>query len=219
MGEEGETFMYEYVTKGEVAEYRACCSDVLNRLKMKLEKKYDIMAYVTLMGSGAKNMVMRNGKGPFDLDYNLVLTSIPQKYEKSPDRLKNRIRELLNSMVDKRFKPGKDSTSSIKYIVHARDGKTVVFSFDLALIREEGGKSKLIHDKTQGVFIWNQIRDSGDLDKKVAVIKKVGRWMNVREDYRKLKNGYLKDGDRYHPSFVVYIQAVNQVYYAVKTGN
>lgn len=219
MGEEGETFMYEYVTKGEVAEYRACCSDVLNRLKMKLEKEYDIMAYVTLIGSGAKNMVMRNGKGPFDLDYNLVLTSIPQKYEKSPERLKNRIRELLNSMVDKRFKPGKDSTSSLKYIVHAGDGKTVVFSFDLALIREEGGKSRLIHDKKQGVFIWNQIRDSGDLDKKVALIKKAGRWMNVREDYRKLKNGYLENGDRYHPSFVVYIQAVNQVYYAMKTGN
>ena len=139
MGEEGETFMYKYVTKGEAAPYRACCSDVLNRLKMKLEKEYGIKAYVTLIGSGAKNMVTRDGKGPFDLDYNLVLTSIPQKYEKSPEHLKNDIRKLLDRMVDKRFTPGKDSTSSIKYIVHAGDGQTVVFSFDVALIREEGG--------------------------------------------------------------------------------
>lgn len=219
MGEEGEIFMYEYVTKGEVAEYRACCSDVLNRLKMKLEKEHDIKVYVTLIGSGAKNMVTRDGKGPFDLDYNLVLASIPQKYEKSPERLKNHIRELLNSMVDKRFKPGKDSTSSIKYIVHAGDGKTVMFSFDMALIREEGGISKLIHDKKQGEFIWNQIRDSGDLDKKVAMIKKGRRWTDVRDAYLKLKNNYLREGDKHHPSFVVYIQAVNQVYYAMKTGN
>ena len=65
--------MYEYVTKAEVTKYRTCCSDVLNRLKMKLEKEHGIKAYVTLIGSGAKNMVMRNGKGPFDLDYNIVL--------------------------------------------------------------------------------------------------------------------------------------------------
>lgn len=216
MGEEGEIFMYEYVTKREVARYRACCSDILNRLKMKLEKGYGIKAYVTLIGSGAKNMVTRNGKGSFDLDYNLVLTSIPQKYEKSPALLKNHIRETLNSMVDKRFRPGKDSTSSIKYIVHAKDGTTVVFSFDVALIREDGGGSKLIHDKKQGVFIWNQIRDSGDLDKKVALIKKRGCWKSVRDGYLDLKNEYLSDGDRNHPSFVVYIQAVNQVYQTIR---
>lgn len=89
----------------------------------------------------------------------------------------------------------------------------------MVLIREEGGRSKLIHDKKQGEFIWNQIRDSGDLDKKVAMIKKGGRWMDVRNAYLKLKNDYLSGGDRHHPSFIVYIQAVNQIYYAMKTGN
>ena len=209
-----KSFMYEYVTKREVAGYRAYCSDILNRLKMKLEKGRDIRAYVTLIGSGAQNMVTRDGKGPFDLDYNLVLTFIPQEYEKALKRLKNRIREILNGLVDKRFKPGKDSTSSITYLVHAKDGKTVVFSFDVALIREKGGQSKLVHDKKKDIFIWNQIRDSGDLDKKVAVIKNCGRWKDVRDTYLKLKKMYLKKGDQDHPSFVVYIQAVNQVYHA-----
>ena len=37
--------------------------------------------------------------------------------------------------------------------------------------------------------------------------------------YQELKNDYLSQGDKHHPSFVVYIQAVNQVYYAMKTGN
>lgn len=184
--------MYQYVAKAEAAPYRACCSDVLNRLKMKLEKEYDIKAYVILTGSGAKNMVMRNGNGPFDLDYNIVFTLIPQKYEKSPECLKNLVTEVLDGLVDRQFTHGKDSTSSIKYIVHAGDGQTVVFSFDLALIREEGGKSRLIHDKKQGVFIWNQIRDSGDLDKKVAAVKKGGYWMNVRDKYRELNCEYEK---------------------------
>ncbi len=217
MGEEGEAFMYEYVTKGEVTKYKAYCSDVLNRLKIELEKEYDIKAYVTLIGSGAKNMVMRNGRGPFDLDYNLIFTSIPQKYVKSPECLKNLVMDVLDGLVDRRFTHGKDSTSSIKYIVHAKDGETVMFSFDVALIRE-GGRTKLIHDKKQGLFIWNQIRDSGDLDKKVAMIKKGGQWKEVRDAYWELKNGYLKESDRNHPSFIVYIQAVNQVYYAMRMG-
>lgn len=211
--------MFEYVSRREVAEYKAYCSDVLNRLKMKLEKENDIRAYVTLIGSGAQNMVTRNGKGPFDLDYNLVLTFVPQEYEKSLKRLKNLIQEILDDLVDKRFTHGKDSTSTITYLVHTRDRKTVVFSFDVALIREKGGQSKLVHDKKKDIFIWNQIRDSGDLDKKVAMIKKSERWKDVRDDYRELKNMYLKMGDQDHPSFVVYIQAVNQVYHAMRQGN
>lgn len=211
--------MFEYVSRREVAEYKAYCSDVLNRLKMKLENEHDIRTYVTLIGSGAQNMVMRNGKGSFDLDYNLVLTFVPQEYEKSLKRLKNLIQGILDDLVDKRFTHGKDSTSSITYLAHARERKTVVFSFDVALIREKGGQSKLVHDKKKDIFIWNQIRDSGDLDKKVAMIKKGGRWKNVRDDYRELKNMYLKMSDRDHPSFVVYIQAVNQVYHAMRQGN
>ena len=157
--------MYEYVAKGEVTGYRAYCSNVLNRLKMKLEKGHDIRAYVTLIGSGAQNMVTRDGKGTFDLDYNLVLTFIPQEYEKSLKRLKNLIRKILDDLVNERFTYGKDFTSSITYLAHARDRKTVVFGFDVALIREKGSQSRLIHDKEKDIFIWNQIRDSGDLDK------------------------------------------------------
>ena len=84
---------------------------------------------------------------------------------------------------------------------------------------EKGGQSKLVHDKKKDIFIWNQIRDSGNLDKKVAMIKKSGCWNDVRNAYKKLKNGYLKEGDKYHPSFVVYIQAVNQIYHAMKQEN
>lgn len=87
----------------------------------------------------------------------------------------------------------------------------MVFSFDVALIREEGGKFKLIHDKKQGVFIWNQIRDSGDLDKKVVTIKKGGRWKKVREDYRDLKNGYLKEIRTIRLLLCIYRQLIRSI--------
>ena len=211
--------MYKYVAKGEVAEYRAYCQDVLNRLKMKLERKYGIKSYATLIGSGAHNMVTRDGEGPFDLDYNLVLTTIPQKYEKALEQLKNLIRETLDDLVNKKFSHGKGSTSSITYLAYSEDGKKVMFSFDVALIWERESQYKLVHDKEKNLFIWNQIRDSKDLERKILEIKNRKRWGDVRLRYLKMKNEYLSQKDKNHPSFVVYIEAVNQVYNSIKSGN
>lgn len=47
--------MFEYIAKEEVDGYKAYCSSVLNRLKMEIEKEYDIKACVTLIGSGEKH--------------------------------------------------------------------------------------------------------------------------------------------------------------------
>lgn len=211
--------MYKYVTKGEVAEYKAYCHDVLDKLKLELEREYGIKAYVTLIGSGAHNMVTRNGEGPFDLDYNLVFTTISQEYEKAPEHLKNLIRETLDDLINKKFSHGKGSTSSITYLAHSEDRKKVIFSFDVALIWERGSQYKLVHDKGKNLFIWNQISDSKDLERKIFEIKSKKRWNDVRSRYLKMKNGYLRQKDKNHPSFVVYIEAVNQVYNSIKSGN
>lgn len=211
--------MYKYVTKGEVAEYKAYCRDVLNRLKLRLEREYGINAYVTLIGSGANNMVTRNGEGPFDLDYNLVLTTISQKYEKAPEQLKNLIRGTLDVLINKKFSHGKGSTSSITYLAYSGNGKKVVFSFDVAIIWERENQYKLIHDKGKNLFIWNQIRDSKDLERKIDEIKSRKRWDDVRSRYLKMKNEYLSQEDNIHPSFVVYIEAVNQAYNSIKSVN
>lgn len=203
--------MYEYAAKKEVARYKAYCCDVLNRLKQKLEKEH-IQAYVTLVGSGAEDMVTRNGKGPFDLDYNLVLTSIPQKYEDFPGMLRNRVREIMDGLVDGRFSHGKGSTSVLTYLAHPRDRSRVEFKFDVALVWGRDGKYKLVHDKGSNVFIWNQVPYSKKLDKKIAAVRRNGRWADVEEAYLDLKNMYLGRGDKHHPSFIVLAEAVNQVY-------
>jgi len=76
---------------------------------------------VVLIGSGAEEMVTRNGKSAFELDYNLVLTSVPQKYDDAPGLLRNHIREMLFDLVDERFSHGKGSTFSIRYLAHPKE--------------------------------------------------------------------------------------------------
>ena len=43
-------------------------------------KEKGISAQFTLVGSGARNMVTRNGDGPFALDYNLEIIKASEEY-------------------------------------------------------------------------------------------------------------------------------------------
>ena len=79
------------------------------------------------------------------------------------------------------------------------------------------------HGKTFDYFVSNDMRDPKkyvasykrlpkDVRKKADKLKKLGYWSDVREVYKKLKNQYLSNQDNNHPSFTVYVEAVNRVY-------
>lgn len=225
MGQEREINMYEYVTESQAAPYKSFCQSVLDKLQAELKKEHGIDTRVTLVGSGAVNMVTRNGKEPFDLDYNLILTAIPRESVKSAEELKALVRRILDRLVsgkasaersfsyEKNFSCGQDSTSSITYLLHSPDRRSVEFKFDLALILEKNGKySRLVHDKKQGRFFWNLIPKSKDLEAKLAAIQAANRHADVRSIYLRKKNEYLRRQDRDHPSYIVYIEAVHQAY-------
>jgi len=64
----------------------------------------------------------------------------------------------------------------------------------------------------QGQYVWNEVKNSHNVKEKAEQIKKSGKWLEVRKKYVDLKNLYLSRQDKDHPSFIVYIEAVNQVY-------
>ena len=74
MGEKEKYKMYRIVDESECKRYRSDCSHVLKKTCALLKEKC-INAQFTLVGSGARNMVTRNGNGPFDLDYKLCYIS------------------------------------------------------------------------------------------------------------------------------------------------
>lgn len=187
--------MYIYVTKEETRPFRYYCQEVLNELQKKLRETHSIVVQSSLAGSGARNMVTRNGEGPFDLDFNLMILSAPREYEESPQKLKEVIRRTLDDLIRKKCSYGKESTSSIKYIIHSVDGKKVEIYFDVAVLRrdeESGDILRLIHDKKNEVTYWNQKPDEKNLDFYELVIKKAGCWKAVRDLYLEKKNMYQK---------------------------
>lgn len=193
--------MYEYVTKSESRKFRQVCSDILTKTRDNLRNNYDIISQFTLVGSGARNLITRDGNGPFDLDYNLEIIKAPDAVLKDPKELKETVRKCLNNVVrTTSFSDSKDSTSVLTCILNLDNRLDELFSFDVAIVtRNNSGKNlRLIHNKTvslsgrQGQFTWNEIADSGDLLIKAKKIKERGQWIQVRNRYLELKNMYLK---------------------------
>ena len=221
MGKERNSIMYEYVNQAEVERYRKFCSETLLSLCASL-KEDGITAQPVLIGSGARNLVTKNGNGTFDLDYNLEIIRLDPAYEKNLFTLKNRVMRSLNQLLgDTFFSDAKDSTSAITAILHFKDTPRVQFSFDIGIVKKnrQGNFCRLIHQKegsSQGTFTWCEIPTSSKVGEKASAIKKAGKWDDVRQRYLKLKNQYLSAGDRNHPSFVVYVEAVNEAYKAMQ---
>lgn len=66
-------------------------------------KSKNIIAQFSLVGSGAKNLITRNGNGPYDLDYNLVVIKADERYWKDLRLLKDTVRNALNKAERKDF--------------------------------------------------------------------------------------------------------------------
>ena len=184
-------------------------------------KEKGISAQFTLVGSGARNMVTRNGDGPFDLDYNLEIIKASEEYWSDLRHLKDTIRILLDKAEKLNcFSESQDSTSCLTALLHFKDDPTVKFKFDIAIVsRNSKGKlCRLIHSKNawgygKDQYVWNEIPDSHDIAQKARRLKAEGLWLTVRDQYIDRKNMYLsRRWDKDHPSFIAYIETVNELY-------
>ena len=211
--------MFKLVDEAECRRYRSDCSATLKQVCSMLKGK-GISAQFTLVGSGARNMVTRNGNGPFDLDYNLEIIKATDEYLDDLRYLKNTVRILLNKVIGQtRFRDSKDSTSCLTAILLFRDNSAVEFKFDVAIVKRnsKGSLCKMVHNKNawgygNDQYTWTEIPDSHDVSQKARRIKSEGLWLEVRERYVDLKTMYLSRQDKNHPSVIVYVEAVNQVY-------
>lgn len=224
--------MYHYLDDREfVHRMRGLAGDIMQSLCHRLKVEYDIGATPQLVGSGGRNLILQNADEPVDLDYNLEILRC-QNINNGRE-LKEGVRKAFNEVLkEHRFGDCQDSTSCLTSprIYFTKRNKTE-FSIDVCITRrdEAGCYHRLIHEKTGSVaydrYYWNIVRNSAGLREKADCIKNHGKWAQLREEYLKIKNGYLRRsghaarlGDTYvnHPSFICYIEAVNNVYHQIK---
>lgn len=212
--------MYHYIQdKDFLKRLKGTCSDIVNQLVQSINNDSVMTVKAYLVGSGAKNLITQNENESIDLDYNLCIVSTKSISILDCCGIKEYIRKQFSKVLRLNgWDDCEDSTSAFttKERVFKRGNQTA-FRIDLAITCKYYNKwQRLIHQKTGFVnldrYYWNEVRDSGKLEEKVRVLKSENLWGGVRDTYLDKKNFYLCRNDYTHPSFVIYVEAVNQIY-------
>lgn len=215
--------MYHYVEDKEfLKRAQRVCSNLVAELEEELREE-GINSQFFLIGSGAKNMVTQNEEESIDFDYNLNILSCNDF--RDCKAIKEMVRRTFNKVLRNNDLPDcDDSTSSLttkKFCL--RGDENIEISIDVGIVTKdnEGNLFRLKHEKAlksnQDKYYWNKGPNLDKCKEKSLAIKSIpGWWDSARERYLELKNHYLKSNDCNHPSFVCYIQAVNDVYNHMK---
>lgn len=214
-------FMFDYVEDKEfLSRMRNLCGGIMQDFCHCLKEDYDIGAVFFLVGSGARNLIVQNASLPIDLDYNLEIVRCGD-FEDCRG-IKECARKTFNKVLNE-YGLGdcEDSTSSLTTgKIHFTRGNPTEFSMDVCIVcrdtKEHFYRLKL--KKTGFTYLdeyyWNEAPHSAGIQKKAKYIKERGKWQLVRAQYLDIKNRYLQRNDHDHPSFISYIEAVNNVYNA-----
>ena len=211
--------MYHYLDDKEfLHKIRSLSGEIMQLVCHYLKEDYGIGANFYLVGSGARNLILQNESDTVDLDYNLEIV----RCEDFDDcrHLKECTRKSFNKALNEyQLRDCEDSTSSLtSKRIQFTSGNDTEFTIDVCITcrDEKDNYHRLIHEKTGWTYndryYWNIAPHSKELKKKTDYIKKCGKWELVRGQYQRIKNRYLTRNDHNHPSFVCYVEAVNNVY-------
>lgn len=212
--------MYHYIDdKVFLKDMKQVCSDIVNQLVQRINNDSVMTVEDHLVGSGAKNLITQNAKEPIDLDYNLCIVEVFGTRFNNGKAIKEYIRKHFNAVLQNNdLNDCQDSTSALTTDeIHFTEGNQTSFSIDLAIVRKNcNGWERLIHRKTGYLdfdeWYWNEAPNSRNLDKKVDDIKNINQWNTVRDLYLEKKKFYLRRNDPNHPSFIVYIETINEIH-------
>ena len=213
--------MYHYIKDKEfLGRMKNLCSDIMNQLKQQINNDSVMQVDIHLVGSGAKNLITQNANEPIDLDYNLCILKCRGININDGETIKEYIREQYNIVLDRNELDDCHDSKSVLTSgeIYFTQGNPTRFSIDLAITHEDKYNvwHRLIHEKTgftcNDKWFWNETPHSKDLTRKVKTLKNNDCWLEVRKIYLEKKNMYLRRNDHNHPSFIVYIETINEVY-------
>ena len=204
--------MYHYIEDKEIrSELRVACEEIILNVQKSFLRDYFTFEF-KLIGSGESRLITQNGdNGEFDLDYNFILQKDKKGLVSDPRRIKELFIQAFNEVnPNLGFKPANNSRSVITSRLVRN--KRLYFSFDVAILCEgnNGNYFKIIYDKQSGRYLWNEVKSSRGYQEKMAVLKRKGKWLEIKELYLKKKNMYLcRNIER--SSFSILLETLNEL--------
>ena len=222
--------MFHYVTNQEfLSAMKKDCSDLINQLVQRINNEGYMEVRAELVGSGKRGLITQNAQDPIDLDYNLILLSFKRPYPNdnlaatrtnwSERQIKQYVQERFNFILQKNdWGDCSDSTSVLTTPYQwFKKWPTLKYQIDLAIVKKDFTSwQRLRHEKTGIVdkdsWYWNQSPDLTEVEEKASRLDHDGLWHHVQDRYLKKKNEYLTRNDHDHPSFIVYIETINEIF-------
>ena len=196
------------------------CSNIMGQLVKMVNDDIYLQVRFSLVGSGKRNLITQNTNESVDLDYNLYIEAWDSDEIDINDCkwIKNYIKNCFNKVLRKnKLHDCKDSKTALTTHLESLPGFNIKYSIDLCIVLEtETNWHRLVHKKTGNdstdQWYWNEGKDFSEIHKKEQWIKQNDLWDDVVETYLNKKNMYLTRNDHTHPSFVCYIESINEVY-------
>ena len=204
--------MYSYVDKKLYGPCQFLATQSISEACRNMKQSDHLYFKIYLIGSASTGLITSSTGKSFDLDFNLVISSLPTEYANNLQRFKDLVRKRLDQVLTEHgCSNGQDSTSAITY--SHLNGSAPDFCLDICILKKEkdDAMSRLVHHKNDpDNFTWDTRKDFSDLNRRENLIASSGKWEMLRDKYLKLKEKYASDPE--HPSFVVYSEAVNLVW-------
>ena len=204
--------MFSYVEDKELrGDLRSACEEIITNVQKSFLRDYFTFQF-KLIGSGDNRLITQNGKnGEFDLDYNFILQKDKQGLINNPKKIKELFIDAFNEANPKLgFNPANNSHSVItsRLVIGGR----LFFSFDVAIMCEgnNGNYYKIVYDKHSGRYLWNEVKSSRGYQEKMTVLKRIGKWPEIKDLYLYKKNMHLRNGDNI-VSFSILLETLNEL--------
>ena len=184
---------FEYVRKNETNTAREEIEEIIKEVQDLLRDDFTFQFHI--IGSAKRKMITRevNGNRGFDFDYDLEPNCNAGKY--TAKQIKDKFRNAIDKAARKHnYKPAEDSTRVITIkqfdYIPLVSGNRIYNSCDFAIVRYVNGQKQYLHnDKFGSAYLWEPFPDEYmNLERKAEIIRKNGKWMDVRNMYLNLKS-------------------------------
>lgn len=190
--------MCDYVNKNELIEPRKIFSEWISNAQSEIREEYGITFSYNPIGSGSRNMVIRRCDNDyFDLDFQIVMQSIPNNYNWNRDckEFKDIFRTTFDKFKSKGFSFCEDSTQALT-TKNINKG----YGFDIIITTyDEDGNFYILYNKkntnnaNNEDYEWAKRKDMNKYRKRLSLVEGPEMWEYLRKVYKKKRHDHKDD--------------------------
>lgn len=190
--------MCDYVNKNELIEPRKIFSEWISNVQSEIREEYGITFSYNPIGSGSRNMVIRRCDNDyFDLDFQIVMQSIPNNYNWNRDckEFKDIFRTTFDKFKPKGFSFCEDSTQAL---TTKNINKGYGFDIIITTYYEDGNfyilyNKKNTNNANNEDYEWVKRKDMNKYRERLSLVEGPEMWEYLRKVYKKKRHDHKDD--------------------------